>query len=71
MLREYVESTNIASVGYDSCSAILEVEFIGNGSVYEYYDVPEYVWQELMSAGSIGSYFHKNIRNVYSFNRIQ
>ena len=34
MYRESVESSNIASIGYDEASRTLEVEFL-NGSVYE------------------------------------
>lgn len=69
MDRESVSSSNIASVGHDASSQTLEVEFL-NGSIYEYYDVPEHVYQELISASSVGGYFAQRVRNVYSFSRI-
>jgi hypothetical protein len=68
MERVSVSSSNIASVGHDESSQTLEVEFL-NGSIYEYYDVPEYVYQELITAASVGSYFSQRIKNVYGFSR--
>ncbi len=68
MERQPVSSSNISSIGYDLNSNVLEIEFIA-GTVYQYFDVPEYVWKELMEAGSHGSYFAQNIKNVYSFSR--
>ncbi len=40
MDRTPVSSSNLASVGYDSESMVLEIEFL-NGSVYQYFDAPE------------------------------
>ena len=64
-----VSSSNIASVGYSQENEILTVEFI-RGEQYEYYDVPEYIYRELMSASSHGSYFNMNIRNAFSYNKV-
>lgn len=61
MEREYVESTNLASIGFDSDQSILEVEF-NRGAVWQYFDVEESVYYELMATDSKGSYFHHNIR---------
>ena len=69
MMRDRVESSNLASVGYDEGSCTLEVEFI-NGSVYQYFNVPKSTYEELMQAGSHGIYFSDNIRNVYPYSRI-
>ena len=59
MDRTLVRSTDIVSVGYDSSVTVLEVEF-KRGSIYQYVNVPENVFKELMSADSIGSYFNKH-----------
>ena len=64
MEREYVVSSAIGSVGYDELSEILEIEFC-NGGVYQYCDVPKGIYEELMDAASIGSFFHEHIRGVY------
>lgn len=70
MERISVGSSNIASIGYNSDSEVLEVEFL-NGSIYEYYGVPEQIHQDLMSASSHGSYLSANIKNHFSYTRIQ
>ncbi len=69
MIRETVTSTDLRSVGYDEDAMILEVEF-QNGGVYHYFEVPEVIHAELMSAPSKGRYFNKNIRTVYRCDRI-
>ena len=61
MIRQPVESSNLRSVGYDEESRTLEIEF-HSGAVYQYYDVPSEVYQELLSAPSLGKYFHAHIR---------
>ncbi|EPE9057451.1 KTSC domain-containing protein [Klebsiella aerogenes] len=69
MERKAVNSSNLASVGYDEPSQTLEIEF-HHGGVYQYYDVPEHVYMELTNADSIGSYFSHNIRNDYPTQKI-
>jgi len=64
-----VSSSNLASVGYDSTTRILRVEF-RSGAVYEYSEVPEAEYQGLMGANSKGSYFHQNIKDRYSYTKI-
>jgi len=53
-------------VGYDSETRTLEIEFVAGG-VYLYFDVPEWVDQNLRSAESKGTYFREHIRDVYRF----
>ncbi|WP_128175875.1 KTSC domain-containing protein [[Pantoea] beijingensis] len=69
MKRTAVSSSNLASVGYDVDSLTLEVEFL-NGSIYQYYDVPEGVFDEMLNAGSVGSYFSHNVRNSYATQKV-
>lgn len=69
MDREKVSSSNIESIGYDESSSILEIEF-KDRSVYEYSNVPESEYEALISADSIGSYFHKYIKGKYSSQKI-
>jgi hypothetical protein len=61
MNRTNVSSSNIASIGYDSERCVLEVEFL-NGSVYQYFSVPEHLYNGLMCADSYGSYFDYYIK---------
>lgn len=69
MERQNVQSSMIASCGYDSTTSTLEVEF-NNGPVWQYYDVPENVYYELLNASSIGKYFHANIKGQYSESQV-
>jgi hypothetical protein len=69
MKRQSVESSNLASVGYNEEKQILEVEF-KHGGVYQYFDVPENVYKELMNADSHGKYFSANIRHDYEYQKL-
>jgi hypothetical protein len=66
MTLQPVTSSNLASVGYDADSQTLTIEFRKSGT-YEFYDVPESVYQDLMSSGSHGEYFARNIRGKYRY----
>lgn len=65
MERTPVSSETIRSVGYDTDSSILEIEF-NNSGVYQYADVPESEFGSLMAADSKGKYFNRNIKTRYS-----
>lgn len=69
MNRIKVDSSNLASVGYDEKNRILEIEFI-HGGVYQYFDVPNDDYEALMNASSLGSYFYHNIRDNYEYEKI-
>jgi len=69
MERNYVASSNIASIGYDEPSQTLEVEFL-NGSVYQYYNVPQGLYEQLMQEGSKGRFLNTYIKNAYPYSRV-
>lgn len=71
MERTPVESSLIRSVGYDLPSSILELELVQPNRVYEYYDVPFSVYNELMEAPSKGSYFNDFIKDLYAFQEVE
>jgi len=70
MERVPVSSSNLHSVGYDSTSQILEIEF-NSGSIYQYFNVPSDIYHGLMNAGSHGQYFGQYIRNVFRYRQIR
>ncbi len=70
MDRQFVKSTEIHSVGYDPVSKILEIEF-NSGGIYQYFEVPEHLYTELMGASSHGTYFNQHIKNKFVFTKIQ
>ena len=51
-----VVSSIIDLVGYDAGTKTLEIRFIDTGFSYEYYDVPQMVYEELMDSESNGIY---------------
>jgi hypothetical protein len=59
--RHEVESSNIASIGYDPETQTLEIEF-KRGGVYQYSDVPADVWEAFQAAESKGKFFHAEIK---------
>lgn len=69
MYRNYVASSNIASIGYDEATETLEVEFL-NGSIYQYYNVPAGLYEQLMQEGSKGRYLNTYIKNAYPYSRV-
>lgn len=70
MQRTSVQSTNIRSIGYDQASATLEVEFT-SGDVYQYFNVPQLVYQNFLHAASPGQYLNENVvRYSYRYRKI-
>lgn len=69
IIMEPVVSSNVSAVGYDGKSKKLRVEFL-NGMVYDYDNVPEAEYQDLLNAGSVGKQFNAAIRNNYSYTQI-
>lgn len=70
MNRIRIVSSNIRSVGYEADIEILEVEFT-SGSIYQYFDVPEREYEELMNAASKGKYFNRNIKDNYRYRQLK
>lgn len=70
MIRSPVVSSDIRSIGYDSGHQILEIEF-NSGGIYQYYSVPQSVYDGLMRASSHGKYFYTHIRNVYGYQKVR
>lgn len=68
MKRQAVDSSNLASVGYDPQT--LEIEF-KHGGIYQYYNVPKSVYDGLMNASSHGQYFDRNIKKAgYRYSKV-
>ncbi len=69
MQRTSVTSTNISSIGYDPQLATLEVEF-ASGDVYQYFDVPEHLFQQFLHASSHGQFLNDHIRYNYRYQKV-
>lgn len=69
MRRKQVQSSTLRSVGYYRDEKILELEFTSR-EVYQYMDVPEDVYKELLDAPSHGRYFNNAIKDEYECEKI-
>lgn len=69
MRRQPVTSSNIAEIGYDEGQRVLEILF-SNGSLYQYFDVPPQIFNELMQASSVGKYLNSNIKSHFRYARV-
>jgi KTSC domain len=63
------ESSNIAGFDYIKERQILIVEF-KDGARYNYFDVPEQVFEGMQSASSKGQYLAQNVKGVYRYARV-
>lgn len=68
MERKIVSSSNIKSIGY--LLGILEIEF-KNRTIYQYKNIPERVYKNLMSSSSKGTYFSEYIKENYPYRKIK
>ncbi len=64
MERTPVRSSDLAEIGYDEKSEILEILF-RRGGIWQYHEIPVEVYNELMNAESHGSYFNFEIKDAY------
>ncbi|WBQ07771.1 KTSC domain-containing protein [Kribbella sp. CA-293567] len=64
MRRRPVNSSSVRSVGYHLASRTLELEYV-NGSVYQYYEVPQPTYAGLLAAPSIGNFVNTRIKPYF------
>jgi hypothetical protein len=68
--RERLDSSSVASVGYDAAAQVLEVEF-RNGGVYQYLDVPGDEYDEFREADSKGRFLNTEIKPHHRYRRLR
>lgn len=61
-----LESTNLKQADFDPMMNTLTIGFV-NGTIYEYYGVPEKVFQSLSEAKSPGKFFLSEIKDKFDF----
>lgn len=66
---ETPDSSNVARFGYDKSSGVLFVEF-KRGGAYQYFDVPESVFDAMRVAESTGQFFGQNVKGVFRYARM-
>ncbi len=66
-----VVSSSVVAVAFDSATSILGVRFL-NGLEYHYFEVPELVYNGLLSAVSVGSYLNEYVKRAgYRYQRVK
>ena len=70
MDRIPVSSSNVFSIGYDPQYSTLEVEFT-SAEIYQYFNVPEHLYQGLMAAPSKGQFLNDYIKFSYRYQKIR
>lgn len=65
-----VSSSNVDEIGFDEDEEILYIRFL-NGSLYQYWGVPESVYFSFMGAPSMGKFVWQYIRGQYEYARIE
>ena len=70
MERIQVSSSNIISIGYDLQTNTLEVEF-SSSEIYQYFNVPEHLYQNLINASSKGQFLNDYIKYNYRYQKVR
>lgn len=63
------DSSNVAGFDFNSDERVLIVEF-KSGARYNYYDVPEAVFERMKVATSKGQFLAQNIKGHYRYARV-
>lgn len=66
---ETPKSSSIARFCYKEREQVLIVEF-KHGGVYNYYDVPQRVFEQMILAPSKGRFFLEHIREEYDYTQV-
>jgi len=65
-----VTSSNLAAIGYDSSACTLRVQF-NHGGIYDYYSVPQELYEGLLHSGSKGTFLNEQIKKAgYSYDKV-
>ena len=65
-----VKSSAMQAVGYDPARHVLRIRF-QTGAEYDYSGVPQAVYDGLLAADWHGSYFHRQIKGRYQYQRVR
>lgn len=70
MKREPVQSSTIASIGYDVPAQVLEICF-KTGKIYRFYHVPPKIADGLMASVSKGRFFREKVRGKFPHEQVK
>lgn len=61
-------STAIRRMNYNALEKVLQVEFT-SGAVYDYFDVPQRMYEDFISAPSRGRFFAYHFRDKFAYRK--
>lgn len=67
MIQQTVVSSNIACIGYHEGDMYV---LFNSGAAYQYSGVPYDTYLQASAAESVGSFFHKNVKGVYPYSKL-
>lgn len=67
MEEKAFDSSYLSKGLYDSETKELIIVFKANEQPKKFFDVPQNVWNEMRESASAGSFYHKNIKNVFEY----
>ncbi|MCC8409735.1 KTSC domain-containing protein [Mucilaginibacter sp. UR6-1] len=70
MKRVHVESSALESIGYDTESQTLELEFRDNGGVWQYFNFKPSAFKKFIDSDSLGRFFVKKIKGKFKERRM-
>jgi len=65
-----ISTRDIQGIRYCPIRKLLEVQFKGEDTIYQYFDVPEEVWYNMRNTASIDMYFNAMIATGYRVKRV-
>ena len=60
-----LDSSMIEAAAYDQASKTLYLQYVNTGKVFAYEEVPEEIFQELLTASSVGRFVRAEILGCY------
>ncbi len=64
-----IESSMLSAVGYDPATQTLRALF-NSGKTYDYFEVPQQVYDQLIESDSKGHYMRNEIIDAYPYHQI-
>ena len=62
----FTKSSQVKAVRYFADTQILEIDFV-TGKTYQYFEVPESVYEGCVTAESVGKYINQHVKNIYNY----
>ena len=62
-------SSNVYKIGYEAANSTLEVIF-HNGGTYQYFDVPQNIWEAFKAAESKGKFLAESIKGQFRYAKV-